>query len=84
MADREFMSKNKVTIRLTRGTLARLKEMAGRRATSISAPIEEQIQLLVEKEEAYESAHRQAMTLLDRGFHLGGVRGATHEDLHSR
>jgi len=46
------------------------------------------IQLLTENEEAneeaYECAQWQAEILLERGFHLGGVRKATREDLHSR
>ena len=78
------MSRHKVTIELTRETLDKLKALAGRRATSISALIEDQIRLLAEKEEAYESAQRQAEILLERGFHLGGVRRASREDLHSR
>jgi Ribbon-helix-helix protein, copG family len=82
MVDRESMSKHKVTIELTRETLDKLRELAGRRATSISALVEDQIQLLAD--EAYERAQRQAETLLERGFYLGGVRKATREDLHSR
>jgi hypothetical protein len=77
------MSRHKVTIELTRDTLDKLKALAGRRATSIRSVIEEQIRLLAEDEEAYECAQRQALTLLDRGFHLGGLRRASRDDLHS-
>jgi hypothetical protein len=39
---------------------------------------------LVGDDEAYERAHRQAMVLLDQGFHLGGVISATRDELHER
>jgi hypothetical protein len=35
-------------------------------------------------EEAYERAERQAMALLDDGFHLGGVIRAKRDELHER
>jgi hypothetical protein len=34
--------------------------------------------------EAYECAKRDAMVLLDRGFHLGGVIRATRDEWHER
>jgi len=37
----------------------------------------------VETEEAYERAERQAVSLLDQGFHLGGVIRATRQEMSS-
>jgi O-phosphoseryl-tRNA(Cys) synthetase len=40
--------------------------------------------LLVSEDDAYEQAQRQALALLDRGFHLGGVITATRDEWHER
>lgn len=39
---------------------------------------------LVGEEEAYERARQEAMTLMDKGFHLGGDRMVTRKELHVR
>jgi hypothetical protein len=73
-----------VTISLSRQTVRKAKVLAARRATSISALLAEQIEILLGEEEAYERAQRQATILLDQGFHLGGVIRGTRDDLHER
>jgi hypothetical protein len=77
-------SKQNVTISLSRQTVRKAKVLAARRATSISGLLAEQIEIMVGEEEAYERAQRQAMTLLDQGFHLGGVIRSTRDNLHER
>jgi hypothetical protein len=77
-------SKQNVTISLSRQTVRKAKVLAARRATSISALLAEQIEILLGEEEAYERAQRQATILLDQGFHLGGVIRGTRDDLHER
>ncbi|HSY98939.1 MAG TPA: hypothetical protein VK788_05535 [Terriglobales bacterium] len=77
-------SKQNVTISLSRQTVRKAKVLAARRATSISGLLAEQIELLVGEEEAYERAERQATTLLDQGFHLGGVIRSSRDDWHER
>jgi uncharacterized protein YigA (DUF484 family) len=78
------MSKQNVTISLSRQTLQKARVLAARRATSISGLLAEQVELLVGEEEAYERAQRQAMALLDQGFHMGGVIRASRDELHER
>ena len=78
------MTKQNVTISLTRQTLQKVRVLAARRATSISGLLAEQVEALVGEEEAYERAQRQAMTLLDQGFHMGGVIRASRDELHER
>ena len=78
------MTKQNVTISLTRQTLQKIRVLAARRATSISGLIADQVEILVGEEEAYERAQRQAMALLDQGFHLGGVIRASRDELHER
>jgi hypothetical protein len=78
------MTKQNVTISLTRQTLRKAKILAARRETSISGLLASQIEVLVGEEEAYERAERQATALLDQGFHLGGVIRATRDEWHER
>lgn len=84
MSSSQDKSKQNVTISLTRQTIRKAKVLAARRATSISGLLAEQIEILVGKEEAYERARRLAMTLLDQGFHLGGVIRVSRDELHER
>jgi uncharacterized protein YigA (DUF484 family) len=78
------MTKQNVTISLSRQTLQKARILAARRATSISGLLAEQVEILVGEEEAYDRAQRQAMTLLDQGFHMGGVIRASRDELHER
>jgi hypothetical protein len=80
----EYMTKQNVTISLTRQTLRKAKILAARRGSSISGLLAEQIDILVGEEEAYERAKRQATALLDQGFHLGGVIRASRDEWHER
>ena len=76
--------KQNLTISLDRKTIQKAKIVAAKRSTSISGLVARQIEILVGEEEAYERAERQAMTLLDEGFHLGGVIRASRDELHER
>jgi hypothetical protein len=76
--------KQNVTISLDRQTIRKAKIVAARRDTSISGLLAQQIEILVGEEEAYERAERQAVALLEEGFHLGGGAPASREELHER
>ncbi len=69
--------KQNVTVRLTPQTVQKAKVLAAKRSTSISDLLAAQIEALVEPDEAYEGAHRAALDLMERGFHMGGVH--THK-----
>ncbi len=73
-----------VTVSLEKQTLRKAKILAAKQGTSISGLLAEQIEALVGEEEAYERAERQALALLDQGFHLGGVIRASRDELHER
>ena len=76
--------KQNVTISLDRHTVRMAKILAAKRSTSISGLLAQQIEILVGEEEAYERAERQAISLLDQGFHMGGVIRASRDELHER
>jgi hypothetical protein len=84
MATTKTNGKQNVTISLDRLTIQKAKIVAARRSTSISGLLAQQIEMLVGEEEAYERAERQAMTLLDQGFHLGGLIRVRRDELHER
>lgn len=77
-------TKQNVTISLTRQVLKKAKILAARRETSISRLLAQEIELLVNDEETYERAERQARALLEKGFHLGGVIRVHRDELHER
>jgi hypothetical protein len=76
--------KQNLTISLDRQTIRKARIVAAKRSTSISGLLARQIEILIGEEEAYERAERQAMSLLDQGFHLGGVIRASRDELHER
>ena len=84
MANAKMDGKQNLTISLDRETIQKAKIIAARRSTSISGLVARQIEILIGEEEAYERAEREAMTLLEQGFHLGGVIRASREELHER
>jgi hypothetical protein len=84
MENTKDSGKQNLTISLDRQTIRKAKIVAAKRSTSISGLLARQIEILVGEEEAYERAERQAMSLLDQGFHLGGVIRASRDDLHER
>jgi len=84
MATTKSNGKQNLTICLDRQAIQKAKIIAARRSTSISGLLAHQIEVLIGEEEAYERAERQAMTLLDQGFHLGGVIRVSRDELHER
>ena len=84
MANLKETGKQNLTISLDRETIRLAKILAARRSTSISGLLARQIEILVGEEEAYERAERQALSLLDQGFHLGGVIRASRDEWHER
>lgn len=75
--------KQNVTIPLDRQTIRKAKVAAARRSTSISGLLAQQVEILVGEEEAYQHAERQAMALLEQGFHLGGAP-VSRDEIHDR
>jgi hypothetical protein len=76
--------KQNVTIRLDRGIAEKAKILARRLGMSVSELLTRQIEILVGEEEAYERAKRQALALMDEGFHLGVGRPMDRNGVHER
>jgi len=84
MATARDGGKQNVTISLSRHVLKKARILAARRETSISGLLSREIEFLVGDEEEYERAKQQALVLMDRGFHLGGIIRTRREELHER
>jgi len=76
--------KQNLTVSLAPQTVQKAKVLAAKRSTSISGLVAAQIEALVDADEAYERAHRAALDLMERGFHMGGVHTIPREELHER
>ena len=84
MAGSRNTEKQNVTISLSKNVLKKAKILAARRETSISRLLARELESLVGDEEAYVRAERQALALLDKGFHLGGEIRAGRDEWHER
>ena len=76
-------ARQNLTVQLDRETIRKAKILAAKRGTSVSGFIASQIRESVEADDAYETARRNALELLERGFHLGGGR-PNRDELHER
>lgn len=84
MASSRNTEKQNVTISLSRNVLKKAKILAARRETSISGLLARELESLVGDAEAYERAERQALALLEKGFHLGGQIRGGRDEWHER
>jgi predicted transcriptional regulator len=83
MADTARKKQN-VTISLSSEVIRKAKVLAAQRSTSISGLLAEQIESLVDSEEAYERYQRAALDFLEKGFRLGGRITTSRDQLHER
>jgi hypothetical protein len=76
--------KQNVTISLSTQILQKAKILAAKRSTSISGLLAGQVEALVNDDDAYERAAASAIARLERGYHLGGGRMVSRDELHER
>ncbi|MGH9817598.1 MAG: hypothetical protein ACRD6I_16110 [Candidatus Acidiferrales bacterium] len=84
MGKRHAKSRQNVTVSLPREIIRKAKILAARRETSISGLLAEQIEALISQDEAYTRAMRDALALLEKGFHMGGFERVDRGELHDR
>ena len=82
MTDSRTGQKQNVTISLSRQVLRKAGILAARRRTSNSGLPAQEIEALVGEEEAYKQAEKQALALLQKGWHPGGVVPVERDELH--
>ena len=80
------METQNVTLSLPKDVLRKIKVLAAKHETSVSAMLVRALQDLVRRDEAYEQAKRHHLKMLRRPLNIG-TRGAitwTRDDLHER
>jgi len=73
-----------VTLKLDKGLLREAKAHAAHEGKSLSGLMVEALRFLLKKGCGYEKAHRRALTMLNKGWALGGVTAANRAGLHER
>jgi hypothetical protein len=76
--------KQNITLRLSKRTIQKARVLAAQRSTSISGLLTSQIEQLAEPEDAYARAMKEALDLMDRGFHMGEIPKLDRDALHER
>jgi predicted transcriptional regulator len=76
--------KQNITISLDKEILNKARVVAAKRSTSVSRLLADELSEIVRRSESYERAKRQALADLDVGFHLGGAKPASRDELHER
>lgn len=78
------MQKRNITISLSPQVIQKARIIAVKRSTSISGLVAQQIEALVNNDDAYERAAASAIARMKRGFHLGGGPYVSRGELHDR
>lgn len=73
-----------VTVSLSVHVIQKAKILAAKRSTSISGMLAEQIETLVNNDDAMERAAESAIARMERGLHMGGGRLSSRDELHER
>ena len=74
--------KKNLTIQLEGETIRKVRMLARERCVSVSRLVAEEIERMVNDEERYSRAHREALDLMTYGFHLGGEALPPREELY--
>lgn len=76
--------KQNLTVQLETDTIRKAKVLAARRSTSVSRLVADELERLVGEDERYLAAEREALAHLETGFHMGGGKLPSREELHER
>ena len=76
--------KQNITISLDRELIRQARVIAARRGTSVSGLLAAELARTVAEDETYQQAQRQAISMLDKGFPMGGQPLPPRDELHER
>ena len=76
--------KQNITLSLEKNLIKKAKLLSAKRQTSISQMLGQNLERHVQTTEDYAQAKRRALAHLRMGFHMGGKRVASREELHER
>ncbi len=73
-----------ITVKVNAALAREAKVLAARRGTSLSRLVADQLETLVNNDQAYAAARRRALRRLKRGYDLGWRAPASRAALHDR
>ncbi|MGD8932406.1 MAG: hypothetical protein PVI52_07540 [Chromatiales bacterium] len=76
--------KQNITISIDRELIRKARVVAARRGTSVSGLLADELTRTLAEDDAYQLAQRQAIVMLDEGFHMGGQPLPSRDELHER
>jgi hypothetical protein len=76
--------KRNITLSLEGDLIKKAKVISAKQMVSVSQLLSDEIARIIEEEEGYEEGRRLALSLLEKGYHLGGKIAASREELHER
>jgi hypothetical protein len=78
------MTATNITVRIDSDLALAAKVLAARRGTSVSRLVAEQLEVMVQRDSAYEAAKRRALDRLSRPDRLLWERPVNRDELHER
>lgn len=76
--------KQNITLSIDKEILKKSKILAAKKDISVSKMLGDILKDLTEKDNEYTAAKKKALKNLDSGFHLGGKKTWSREDLYDR
>ena len=78
------MAKQNITLSLDKALIRRARQLSVRKSMSVSKLLSVELERLVQDREQYDMAKRRALSALKKGYHMGGRKPSTRDDLHDR
>ena len=80
------METQNITLAISKDVLAKARQLAIERRTSLSALVTQMIVDIVDQDDSYRAARERQLVILQDGFYLGsqGAVTWTREELHER
>ncbi len=76
--------KHNITLSVEQSLLKRARALAAQRGISISGLLAAELERLVNNAQEYERARARALARMESGYHLGGGKLPSREELHER
>ena len=76
--------KQNITLSLEKDLIKKGKIIASKKETSLSRLLSDFLKEVINEEERYELSKRKAISILNKGYHLGGKILCSREKLHER
>jgi hypothetical protein len=76
--------KRNITLSLEGDLIRKARVISAKQMVSVSQLLSDEITRIIDEHEGYEESRRLALSLLEKGYHLGGKITASREEVHER